>query len=77
MINRNQDSWMGILVRRGEELGVIVCSEITWHTSYLFVKMDSGERLTIQLNNIGEDPNFDKDFEWYCITPQYKAWLKF
>lgn len=28
----DQDSWMGILVRRGEELGVIVRSEITWHT---------------------------------------------
>lgn len=73
----DQDSWMGILVRRGEELGVIVRSEITWHTSYLFVKMDSGERLTIQLNNIGEDPNSAKDFEWYCITPQYKAWMRF
>lgn len=69
-------SWIGVIVRRGNKVGQII-HDANYVRRILDVQMIGGDRQTIILDNINDDPPETHEWEWLCETPEYIKWYRF
>jgi hypothetical protein len=75
----SSSSWVGTKIRKGDKLGVVT-QDLNGAYRRLKVRFEDGTEDEIQMNNIGPDPEYVHEFEWYCECPNSpidKTWVRF
>jgi hypothetical protein len=74
MYETGKNSWVGKLVRRGEDYGKVL-TDWNWRTRRLTVAMDNGTAPVIELNNMGADDPAAHEWEWF--EERKGVWYRF
>lgn len=73
----DSNSWVGTKIRKGKRHGVVI-SDKNGSWRILTVEFKDGLLEEIWMDNIGfNDPESNKQYEWYCICDTYQKWLRF
>jgi len=67
-------SWKGIKIRKADKMGIVI-KDMNGIFRNLKIKFNDNSQETIRLNNIGTDPNYVHQYEWY--NKQRKIWYRF
>lgn len=71
----DSSSWKGTKVRKGNKEGVVI-RDMNGASRELTVKFgDNAEVVVIAMNNIGKDPEYIHDYDWYSDSGN--CWYKF
>ena len=73
-----QSSWVGTLVRKGKKEGVVT-SDMNGVYRILTVRFEDGTEEQIKMNNVGPDPEYIHEFEWFNKNTNSSCygWCKF
>lgn len=69
-------SWVGIKIRKGDKLGVVICDMNGAYRS-LTVLFENGTEELIEMNNIGSDLEYIHQYEWLYKYPDKEVWCRF
>ena len=67
-------SWKGIKIRKGKKLGRVI-KDFNGYYRELTVRFNNGLEETIKMNNMGDNPYYIHQYEWY--NKQGKVWYSF
>ena len=73
------NSWIGIKIRKGEKTGKII-RDNNGIFRILTIKFDDSTTEDIWMNNVGPDPKYIHDYEWFCENQNSSinnTWVRF
>lgn len=65
------NSWVGIKIRKGQKLGIVTC-DMNGAWRILTVRFNDGTEEEISMNNIGPDPEYIHQYEWFSKNIWYR-----